>query len=87
MLRLLESPTWQADGDAPRLLPCTLPSALAIHLAAQPGWVDRERVACLFWPERPPTEALHNLRVNLHRVAASWLPGARRSACAANASG
>jgi hypothetical protein len=68
MLRLLESPTWQGNGDKPRLLPCTLPSALAIHLAAQPGWVDRERVACLFWPERPPTEALHNLRVNLHRL-------------------
>lgn len=68
MLRLLESPTWQADGEAPRLLPCTLPSALAIHLAVQAGWVDRERVACLFWPERPPAEALHNLRVNLHRV-------------------
>lgn len=68
MLRLLESPTWQADGDTPRLLPCTLPSALAIHLAAQPGWVDRERVACLFWPDRPASEALHNLRVNLHRV-------------------
>ena len=68
MLRLLESPTWQADGEAPWLLPCTLPSALAIHLASQRGWVDRERVACLFWPERPPAEALHNLRVNLHRV-------------------
>jgi hypothetical protein len=25
-------------------------------------------VACLFWPDRPSTEALHNLRVNLHRV-------------------
>jgi hypothetical protein len=52
------------------LLPCTLPSALAIHLAAQRGWVDRERAACLFWPDRPPDEALHNLRVNLHRLRA-----------------
>ena len=80
MLRLLESPTWQADGEAPRLLPCTLPSALAIHLAAQRGWVDRERLACLFWPDRPPAEALHNLRVNLHRVRGQ-LAGWGQDAC------
>ncbi|NRF69610.1 AAA family ATPase [Aquincola sp. S2] len=68
MLRLLQSPSWQTDGAEAVLLPCTLPSALAIHLAAQRGWVERERAACLFWPDRPPAEALHNLRVNLHRL-------------------
>jgi len=69
MLRLLQSPTWLTDdGSAAALLPCTLPSALAIHLAAQRGFVDRERAACLFWPDRAPAEALHNLRVNLHRL-------------------
>jgi len=68
MLCLLQTPTWQPEAAPPSLLPCTVPAALVIYLALQPGWVEREKLACLFWPERATSDALHKLRITLHRV-------------------
>jgi tetratricopeptide (TPR) repeat protein len=36
-------------------------------LAAQPGWMTREQLALLFWPDASPSDALHHLRINLNR--------------------
>lgn len=72
MLTLLHTPHWQAGGAPARPVPATVPGALLLHLAAQGGgqggWVERERVTTLFWPDRPVAEAQRNLRVNLHRL-------------------
>ncbi len=68
MLRLLQAPEWHAGGAPPQTLPGTLPVCLLVRLAAEPSWLDRESLAGLFWPDRPTAEALHNLRVNLHRL-------------------
>ncbi len=68
MLSLLQAPEWRADGAPPQTLPGTLPVCLLVRLAAEASWVDRESLAGLFWPDRPTAEALHNLRVNLHRL-------------------
>lgn len=68
MLQLLCVPRWVVDGQAPRLLPATVPACLLIHLAVEGSWIDRERLAELFWPGEPAGEALRKLRVNLHRV-------------------
>jgi tetratricopeptide (TPR) repeat protein len=73
MLRLLRTPEWAApDAPPPQVLPATLPSSLLVVLAVQcagtDNWIDRESLVALFWPERPPAEGQHNLRVNLHRL-------------------
>lgn len=67
MLCLLNSPGWAAPGQAPQLLPGTLPGGLLLVLAVSEGWQPRERLAALFWPDSEPADALHHLRVNLHR--------------------
>ncbi len=41
---------------------------MLIYLACEDRWLDREAVASVFWPDRSPDDARHNLRVNLHRV-------------------
>jgi tetratricopeptide (TPR) repeat protein len=72
MLRLLRTPEWAAPGAPPQALPATLPSSLlvtlAVHCAGTDDWVERESLVTLFWPEKPPAEGQHNLRVNLHRL-------------------
>jgi tetratricopeptide (TPR) repeat protein len=79
MLHLLTAPHWLALGQPEQPVPATLPGCLLVYLAAQGegrgGWVDRERLAALFWPERAAGAGLHNLRVNLNRLRnllASW---------------
>lgn len=68
MLRLLTTPAWTpADGPA-RALPPTVPAALLVVLAASDAGLPRERLAALFWPDASATDALHRLRVNLHRA-------------------
>ena len=68
MLRLLHhDPAWVAEGRPDQALPMTLPAALLLVLAAQPGWQSREGLAALFWPDAEPADALHHLRINLHR--------------------
>lgn len=76
MLRLLHhDPAWVAEGRPDQALPMTLPAALLLVLAAQPGWQSREGLAALFWPDAEPADALHHLRINLHRskqLLATW---------------
>src|SRR5215831_13188380 len=74
MLRLLQTPLW-AQSNAQHDLPATVPGWAVAFLALHGDWVSRERVAAVFWPDAATEEALHNLRVNLHRtrqVLAGW---------------
>lgn len=61
----------------PPLLPLARPGPavaerriqLLAYLAVHAGqWLPRERLAALFWPERPPSEARRNLRKVLHEA-------------------
>lgn len=66
-LVLLDVPHLQHGGQ--RLdLPNNVPGHLLAHLGLAGGWVTREALAALFWPDRPEPEAQHNLRANLHRM-------------------
>jgi tetratricopeptide (TPR) repeat protein len=49
-------------------LPLTVPAALLVVLAHHEGWLARERLALIFWPDATPADALHHLRINLHRT-------------------
>ena len=68
MLCLMKTPAWAPPGEPPRRLPPTVPGALILVLGASGAWLPRERLAALFWPDASPTDALHHLRVNLHRT-------------------
>ena len=68
MLYLLTSPAWVPAGGPPRSLPQTVPAALLVVLASQASWVPREQLALIFWPDAAPADALHHLRINLHRA-------------------
>jgi tetratricopeptide (TPR) repeat protein len=69
MLRLLTVPAWAPEGAPPHRLPATVPGALILVLALQGDTgMPRERLAALFWPDAAPADALHHLRVNLHRA-------------------
>lgn len=46
----------------------SLPAWLIAYLAYGGGWFARDALAALCWPERPESEAQHNLRANLHRA-------------------
>ncbi|MCE4553642.1 ATP-binding protein [Roseateles cellulosilyticus] len=70
MLRLLTPPAWAPDGVPARPLPATVPAALLVVLTTQPAGLPRDRLAALFWPDASATDALHHLRVNLHRARA-----------------
>lgn len=67
MLCLLNLPAWAPEGASPQPLPTTLPAALLLVLAVSEGWQPRERLAALLWPDSAPADALHHLRINLHR--------------------
>lgn len=69
MLRLLTIPIWAPENAPPHRLPATVPGALVLVLALQgTAGMARERLAALFWPDAEPSDALHHLRVNLHRA-------------------
>jgi tetratricopeptide (TPR) repeat protein len=68
MLQLLTPPAWvPPDRQPAHALPLTVPAALLVVLATQGGWMLRERLALIFWPDAPASDALHHLRINLHR--------------------
>jgi DNA-binding SARP family transcriptional activator len=71
LLRLLGSPYLDADGQR-RDLPNNVPGFLAAWLAVHDDWAERDAIALVFWPDMAQAQALHNLRVNLHRLKA-WL--------------
>lgn len=78
MLALLQSPAWIAESSPPAALPATLPGALLVVLASRQQWMSREALALIFWPDAAPADALHHLRVNLHRsrqLLAGWGQG------------
>ncbi|GCL65449.1 AAA family ATPase [Pseudaquabacterium pictum] len=68
MLYLLHSPAWAPEDQPPQPLPLTLPAALLVVLATQGGWMTREQLAAVFWPDAAPADALHHLRTNLNRA-------------------
>lgn len=68
MLYLLHSPAWAPPGQTPRPLPITVPAALLVVLATRATWMAREQLALIFWPDAAPSDALHHLRINLHRA-------------------
>lgn len=75
MLTLLSCPRWNPAPLPAHDLPVTLPAALLVALASHADWTDREGLAALFWPDASSAEALHRLRINLHRARAvleSW---------------
>lgn len=72
MLYLLDTPHWHT-AQRSAALPQTLPGWTVAFLAAHGGWVTREHLYALLWPDAATSEAQHNLRVNLYRVRA--LPG------------
>lgn len=67
MLTLLSFPRWHPESLPALDLPVTLPAALLIVLARQSRWMDRDGLAALFWPDASSDEALHRLRISLHR--------------------
>ena len=48
--------------------PDNLPGYLLAYLAYRGDWIGRDTMVGLFWPDRGESVALHNLRVNVHRV-------------------
>src|SRR6478672_5759174 len=66
-LELFGVARWRADSRSASL-PDSLPGYLVAYLAYRGDWVGRESLVELFWPDRQESEALHNLRSNLHRV-------------------
>ena len=58
----------RADGAAAAPLPADRRGLLLVLLAAEGGWVDRERLATLFWPESDESAAKAALRQLLVRV-------------------
>ena len=68
MLYLLTSPAWAEPGKAPQALPPTFPAALLVVLATRADWMSREQLALIFWPDATASDALHRLRINLHRA-------------------
>ncbi|GEM46431.1 tetratricopeptide repeat protein [Deinococcus cellulosilyticus] len=62
-------------------LPPHKPVALLMHLACRQGWVSREELSTLFWPDTETGQARHNLRILLHRLKQlSWLEGLEQDA-------
>lgn len=53
-------------------LPMRVHAALLMVLVVDGGWVAREWLQALFWPDASESVAAHNLRVNLHRLR-RWL--------------
>ncbi|GMA14255.1 tetratricopeptide repeat protein (plasmid) [Deinococcus metallilatus] len=66
-VQLLGSPQVRLGPQVQPFLPDKRHHLLA-YLAWRGGWVDRERLAFLFWPDEPQGTARHNLRRLLHRV-------------------
>jgi DNA-binding SARP family transcriptional activator/Flp pilus assembly protein TadD len=73
MLRLFDTPQHESDGVQLGIAP-TKPAALALFLAVQGDWVDRERLMLMFAPDLAESAARHHLRVLLNRTKQlSWV--------------
>lgn len=59
-LRLLGRPTWRVDGAASELAPLKT-TAVLLYLAVRDGWVDREEIVYLLWPDMEEGRARRNL--------------------------
>lgn len=66
-LQLLGPPTLHVDAEA-RRMPHTRPALLLLYLAANGGWVGRERLTYLLRPDSPEGAARHYLRNLLNRA-------------------
>lgn len=72
MLKFFGHPGWcHADGRVEGV-PATLPGALLLLLASRDDWMRREEAAVVLWPDAAHEEALHRLRLTLHRLR-EWL--------------
>ncbi len=67
MLRLFGTPQYELNGVQLEIAP-TKPAALALFLAVQGDWVDRERLMLMFAPDLMESAARHHLRVLLNRT-------------------
>ncbi len=67
MLRLFDTPRYELDGVRLEIAP-TKPAALALFLAVQGDWVERERLVVMFAPDLNESAARHHLRVLLNRT-------------------
>jgi DNA-binding SARP family transcriptional activator/tetratricopeptide (TPR) repeat protein len=67
MLRLFDIPQHESDGVQLEIAP-TKPAALALFLAIQGDWVDRERLMLIFAPDLAESAARHHVRVLLNRA-------------------
>src|SRR5690606_4300777 len=56
------------DHGSERPLPLDRRGALLAYLAYDGGWVDRDRLVVLFWPDSDEAGAKRNLRQLLHRT-------------------
>src|SRR5680860_615174 len=66
-VRMLGTPSIR-HGNEWRDLPLDKRLALLTHLACAEGWVSRERLAYLFWPDTGTAQARINLRQLLART-------------------
>ena len=79
-LRLLGPPDWRRpDGTTHRLGPERRHQLLAL-LGYEARWVGRDRLAALFWPERPERAARANLRKVLHELRTLGIEGLEEGA-------
>jgi DNA-binding SARP family transcriptional activator len=67
MLRLFDTPQYELDGEQLEIAP-TKPAALALFLAVQGDWVEREQLMVMFAPDLAESAARHHLRVLLNRT-------------------
>jgi DNA-binding SARP family transcriptional activator len=74
-LRLLGPPTWRRPDGTPHALGPERRHQLLALLGYEAQWVGRDRLAALFWPERPDRAARANLRKVLHELRALNVPG------------
>ncbi len=75
MLRLFGYPTLESTSQTQELPPYK-PACLLVYLAVQQGWVSREVLATLFWPDTDEAGARRNLRMMLSRIRdESWASG------------
>src|SRR5690606_24927082 len=73
MVRLLGAGAAVGSGRPAADLPPDKRGALLAYLAYDGGWLPRERVAFLFWPDTDEASARRNLRQLLNRVKALTL--------------
>jgi DNA-binding SARP family transcriptional activator len=55
-------------GDALERLPIERPLQLLVYLASAGDWVDRDRLAALFWPDHDADASHRNVRKLVHRL-------------------